>query len=162
MKRNVLYNLLLLPMAMLIALGGMSQALVEDQNPDYMISQVKYLGMADSLNALHGTTPQETYKAIDWMAERQERRDARRAFRRELRLARAQNGWYYNDYSYYNYHPSYYSGYNRYNSSYYPAYNGNYNYNYNPYHSYYNNRWNNWNWVPLAATAATVGWLLTR
>ena len=160
MKRNVLYNLLLLPIAMLIAVGGMSQALVEDQNPDYMISQVKYLGMADSLNALHGTTPQETYKAIDWMAERQERRDARRAFRRELRLARAQNGWYYNDYSYYR--PAYYRNYNGYYNSYYPAYSGNYNYNYNPYHSYYNTRWNNWNWVPLAATAATVGWLLTR
>src|SRR3954470_21314823 len=140
MKRNVLYNLLLLPLAMLIALGGMSQALVEDQNPDYMISQVKYLGMADSLNALHGTTPQETYKAIDWMAERQERRDARRAFRRELRLARAQYGWYYNDYSYYNYHSSYYPGYNGSYSSYYPAYNGNYYYNYNPYHAYYNTR----------------------
>jgi hypothetical protein len=162
MKRNVLYNLLLLPMAMLIAIGGMSQALVEDQNPDYMISQVKYLGMADSLNALHGTTPQETYKAIDWMAERQERRDARRAFRRELRLARAQYGWYYNDYSYYNSPGSYYPGYGRNYSSYYPAYNGNYYYNYNPYHSYYNNRWNNWNLVPLAVTAATVGWLLTR
>lgn len=162
MKRNVLYNLLLLPMAMLIAIGGMSQTLVEDQNPDYMISQVKYLGMADSLNALHGTTPQETYKAIDWMAERQERRDARRAFRRELRLARAQNGWYYNDYSYYNSPGSYYPGYSGNYRSYYPAYNRNYNYNYNPYHSYYNTRWNNWNWVPLAATAATVGWLLTR
>ena len=161
MKRNVLYNLLLLPMAMLIAIGSMSQTLAEDQNPDYMISQVKYLEMADSLNALHGTTPQETYKAIDWMAERQEKRDARRAFRRELRLARAQNGWYYNDYSYYNYR-----------SSYYPVYNGNYNYNYNPYHSYYSPRYNyyrprynNRNWVPLVATAATVatiGWLLTR
>ena len=69
MKRNVLYNLMLLPVAMLIAAGAMSQALVEDQNPDYMISQVKYLGMADSLNALHGTTPQETYKAIDTLAK---------------------------------------------------------------------------------------------
>src|SRR4051812_40105117 len=159
MKRNVRNNLLLLPLAMLIAIGGMSQSLVEDQNPDYMISQVKYLGMADSLNALHGTTPQETYKAIDWMAERQERRDARRAFRRELRLARAQYGYYYNDYGYYN---------NNYRSSYYPVYSGNNYYNYNsyPYHSYYrsgyHSRWNNWNWVPLAATAATVGWLLTR
>ncbi|AEW02646.1 hypothetical protein A4D02_01365 [Niastella koreensis] len=167
MKRNVLYNLMLLPVAMLIAAGAMSQALVEDQNPDYMISQVKYLGMADSLNALHGTTPQETYKAIDWMEQRQERRDARRAFRRELRLARAQYGWYYNDYGYYNYYPNYYRNNSGYYSSYYPAYNGNYYDNYTPYRSYnnsryYNTRWNNWNWVPLAATAATVGWLLTR
>jgi hypothetical protein len=156
MKKNVRYNLLLSSVAMLIATCGMSQNLVADQNPDYMISQAKYAVMADSLNALHGTTPQETYKAIDWMAERQERRDARRAFRRELRLARAQYGWYYNDYSSYNYPGSYYP------SSYYPGYSGNYYYNYYPYHSYYRPRWNNWNWVPLAATAATVGWLLTR
>jgi hypothetical protein len=152
MKRNVRYNLLLSSVAMLIATWGMSQTLVADQNPDYMISQAKYAVMADSLNELHGTTPQETYKAIDWMAERQERRDARRAFRRELRLARAQYGWYYNDYSSYNYPSSYY----------YPGYSGNYYHNYYPYHSYYRPRWNNWNWVPLAATAATVGWLLTR
>ncbi len=82
--------LLLLPLAMLIATWGMSQSLAPDQNPDYMVSQAKYMGMADSLNALHGTTPQETYKAIDWMADRQARRDERRAFRRQLRLERAQ------------------------------------------------------------------------
>jgi hypothetical protein len=151
MKRNVLYNLLLLPLAMLIATWGMSQSLAPDQNPDYMISQAKYMGMADSLNALHGTTPQETYKAIDWMADRQQRRDDRRAFRRALRLERAKYGWYYNDYSYY--YPSY---------SYYPRYSGNRWYNYHPYHNYYRPRWNNWNLLPLAATAATVGWLLTR
>jgi len=153
MKRNVLYNLLLLPLAMLIATWGMSQSLAPDQNPDYMISQAKYVPMADSINSLHGTTPQETYKAIDWMADRQQARDDRRAFRRQLRLARAQYGWYYNDYSYYN--PTY---------SYYPGYSRRYWNNYHPYHNYnyYRPRWNNWNLVPLAATAATVGWLLTR
>lgn len=153
MKKNVLYNLLLLPLAMLIGTWGMSQSLAPDQNPDYMVSQAKYMGMADSLNSLHGTTPQETYKAIDWMADRQERRDERRAFRRQLRMERARNGWYYNDYSYY--YPT---------NAYYPRYSGNYWYNYHPYHNYYRPRWNNnyWNLVPLAATAATVGWLLSR
>lgn len=154
MKRNVLYNLLLLPLAMLIATWGMSQSLAPDQNPDYMISQAKYMGMADSLNALHGTTPQETYKAIDWMVDMQVRRDERRAFRRQLRLERAKYGWYYNDYS--SYYPTH---------SYYPGYSGNYWNNYHPYHNYnyyYRPRWNNWNLLPLAATAATVGWLLTR
>jgi hypothetical protein len=143
MKRNVLYNLFLLPLAMLIATWGMSQTVVEDQNPNYMISQAKYESMADSLNALHGTTPQETYKAIDWMADRQEARDQRRAFRRQLRLERAKYGWYYNDYN-----------------NYYPGYSGNYNYYYHPYHNYRSN-WNNnyWNLVPLAAT---VGWLVSR
>jgi hypothetical protein len=152
MKRNVLYNLLLLPLAMCIATWSMSQTnLVEDQNPNYFISQAKYTSMADSLNSLHGTTPQETYKAIDWVADRQEARDQRRAFRRELRMERAKNGWYYNDYSYY-----------------YPRYSDNYYYRrYHPYHNYrpgYNRNysgWNRnyWNLVPLAAT---VGWWLTR
>jgi hypothetical protein len=150
MKKNVLYNLLLLPLAMLIAMGSMSQELAADQNPNYMVSQAKYAEMADSLNSLHGTTPQETYKAIDWLADRREAREQRRAFRRELRMERAKNGWYYNDYSYY-----------------YPRYSGNYYYsNYHPYHNYHPgwglSRNNYWNLVPLAATAATVGWLLTR
>ena len=148
MKRNVLYNLFLLPLALLIATWGMSQTVVEDQNPNYMISQAKYESMADSLNALHGTTPQETYKAIDWMADRQEAREQRRAFRRQLRLERAKYGWYYGGY------------YNDYNY-YYPGYSGNYNYYYHPYHNY-RSYWNNnnyWNLVPLAAT---VGWLVTR
>lgn len=152
MKKNVLYNLLLLPLAMLIATWSMSQTnLVEDQNPNYFISQAKYTSMADSLNSLHGTTPQETYKAIDWMADRQQARDQRRAFRRELRMERAKNGWYYNDYNYY-----------------YPRYSGNY--YYRRYHPYHNNRsgwnpnysgWNRnyWNLVPLAVTA---GWLLAQ
>jgi len=151
MKRNVLYNLLLLPLAMLVATWGMSQSLVADQNPDYMISQAKYTAMADSLNSLHGTTPQETYKAIDWLADRRAAREQRRAFRRELRMERARNGWYYyNDYNYY------------------PRYSGRYYYNnYHPYHSsyYYRPGWTRndyWGLVPLAATAATVGWLLTR
>jgi hypothetical protein len=126
----------------------MSQtALVEDQNPNYMFSQAKYTSMADSLNSLHGTTPQETYKAIDWMADRREARDQRRAFRRELRMERAKYGWYYNDYSYY------------------PNYSGNYYYrNYHPYHNYRPNYYSGWNhnYWGLVPLAATVGWLLTR
>jgi hypothetical protein len=149
MKRNVLYNLLLLPLAMLVATWSMSQT-VADQNPDYMISQAKYTAMADSLNSLHGTTPQETYKAIDWLADRRAAREQRRAFRRELRMERAKYGYYYyNDYNYY------------------PGYSGNYYNYYHPYHSsyYYRRGWTRsdyWGLVPLAATAATVGWLLTR
>jgi hypothetical protein len=148
MKRNILYNLFLLPLVMLIATWGMSQTLVEDQNPNYMISQAKYAQMADSLNSLHGTTPQETYKAIDWLADRREAREQRRAFRRELRMERARNGWYYNDYSYY-----------------YPSYSGNYYHNYYRPYRYYRPRWTRndyWSLIPLAATAATVGWFLTR
>jgi len=150
MKRNVLYNLLLLPLVMLLATWCMAQTTDPDQNPNYLISEAKYAQMADSLNSLHGTTPQETYKAIDWMADRAEARAQRRAFRRQLRLERARYGYYYNDYSYY------YPGYYNYNSYYHPYHYYNYGWNWN---HHYNNAWN---LVPLAATAATVGWLLTR
>jgi hypothetical protein len=140
MKRNVLYNLALLPLVMLVATAGMSQTtLTEDQNPRYMESQAKYTNMADSINAWHGTTPQETYKAIDYLADKREAREQRKAFRRELRLERARNGYYYNDYYGY-YHPGYYG----------------YSYNYRPYYGY-RSRWNRfyWNTLPVAAT---IGW----
>ena len=147
MRRNVLYNLALLPLAMMIATFAMSQnMLAEDQNPNYMISQAKYTKMADSINQLHGTTPQETYKAIDYLVDKREAREQRRAFRRELRMERARNGYYYNDYNYgYDYNPYY----------------NNYNY-YRPYYGY-RSRWNNvfWNSVPLVA-AASLGWWWCR
>ena len=140
MKRNVLYNLALLPLAMLVTTMTMSQTmLADDQNPNYMVSQAKYTQMADSINAWHGTTPQETYKAIDFLADKREAREQRRAFRRELRLERARNGYYYNDY--YGY--------------YYPSYG--YNYNFRPYYGGYRSRWNNFYWNPLPL-AATIGW----
>jgi hypothetical protein len=145
MKAN-LRTVLLLPFTMLIATAGRSQT-VPDQNPNYLISEAKYANMADSLNSLHGTTPQETYKAIDWMADRQEAREQRRAFRRQLRMERARYGWYYNDYSSYSY-PGYYGG--------------NYNYYYQPYHNYrsgYRYRYNNYQLIPLAYT---LGWWLSR
>jgi hypothetical protein len=145
MKRNVLYNLALLPLAMLFATLGMSQTmLADDQNPNYMVSQAKYTKMADSINAWHGTTPQETYKAIDYLVDKREAREQRRAFRRELRLERARNGYYYNDYGYYN--PGYY-GYNN-------------NFNYRPYYGGYRSRWNQfyWNTLPLAATIGLWSW----
>jgi len=150
MKRNVLYNFLLLPLVMLIATWGMSQSLAPDQNPNYLISEAKYTQMADSINSLHGTTIQDTYKAIDWMEQRAEAREARRAFRRELRLTRAR-------YGYYGYGYPVYSSYPYYNN--YPYYGNNY---YHPYYSYHRN-WNwsrdSWSLVPLAAS---VAWWLTR
>jgi hypothetical protein len=167
MKRNVLYKLLLLPLAMLIATWSMSQtatsynmpqsALAPDQNPDYMVSQAKYLMMADSINSWHGTSFQETYKAIDWVADRQAARAQRRAFRHEVRMARARYGYgYYNDYDY-NY-PVYRRNYY---GSYYPVYSRNYGYNYDPYYQYRPSR-NYWSLVGVAATAATIGYLIAK
>lgn len=68
--------------------------LAPDQNPRHGESLSKYTRIADSLNALHGTTIQNTYKAYDFMEARAERRDERRNFRRQLRLLRASRfGW---------------------------------------------------------------------
>lgn len=88
---------------LLWGIAGQAQTgLVPDQNPNYAVSRTKYMGLADSLTAYHGSTLQETYKAIDWMADRAEARAERRDFRRQLRLIRASN-WYNNDYYYPNY-----------------------------------------------------------
>jgi hypothetical protein len=91
-----------------------------DQNPAYQQSRSRYMSVADSVNSWHSTTSQETYRAIDYLADRKEAREMRQAYRRELRLERASNfnGWY-NDYSFYpSYRNGYYNNYN-YNSSYY-------------------------------------------
>ncbi|GAA4310376.1 hypothetical protein GCM10023149_05020 [Mucilaginibacter gynuensis] len=68
-------------------------ALVADQNPRYLVSQVKYTRMADTLNSLHGTTVQNTYKAYDWYEAKLERRQQNREWRHQERM----NGYY--DYS---------------------------------------------------------------
>ncbi|RYY25984.1 MAG: hypothetical protein EOO04_11145 [Chitinophagaceae bacterium] len=96
------------------------EALVFNQNPRFAQSRDRYIYLADSLNSWHSTTFQETYKAIDYLADKREARERRREFHRQLRLERARNGYgWYNDYSYY---PAngygYYNNY-RYNSSYY-------------------------------------------
>jgi hypothetical protein len=64
--------------------------LAADQNPRYRESQVKYAGVADSLNSLHGTTIQNTYKAYDWYEAKLERRRQNREWRHQERL----NGYY--------------------------------------------------------------------
>lgn len=160
MERNILYNLLLLPLAIFTGIAAMAQTTeVADQNPNYMISQAMYMDMADSLNSLHGTTIQQTYKAIDWMEQRREMREQRRAFRRELRLERARRGWYYNDGYYHGgyYNNGFYNDYGYYNN-YYPGYSNNY--YYSPYR-YRRSGWNNNGWTMLGVGAA-LGWWLAR
>ncbi|MFT3826283.1 MAG: hypothetical protein QM731_20335 [Chitinophagaceae bacterium] len=128
MKRGLLNGCLL---AVVLLYATVATAQNPDQNPNYRISQDRYMAMADSVTAWHGTTPQETYHAIDYLANKQEARDARKAFRRELRLERAR-GWYnVNDY----YPTNSYGGYN-------------YGY-YSPY-----SNWSTyfWNTLPLAVT----------
>lgn len=89
-----------------------AQELAPDQNPNYAVSRAHYMGLADSLTALHGTTIQDTYKAIDWLADRREARAERRSLRQQIRLSRAQ--WYNDSY----YYPSYRSNWGRYRGPY--------------------------------------------
>lgn len=103
--------------------------LLADQNPQYLVSQAKYQLLADSLNAFHSTTLQNTYEAYDWYDAKQQRKSDRLQFRRSLRMLQAEN------YDRRNYDQPY---------SYYDSRYGNRNYNRydnrNPYQ--YQNRYN--------------------
>src|SRR5689334_22377578 len=92
--------------------GAGAQDLVANQNPNYQVSRDKYMQIADSVNAYHSTTVQDTYKAIDFLADRREAREQRRAWRHELRMERARYGGYY--YGYDDYYTPYYNNYNNY------------------------------------------------
>jgi hypothetical protein len=134
------------------AIGASAQTgLVANQNPNYMIARDKYMKVADSINAYHSTTVQDTYNSIDFLEDRREAREQRRAFRRELRMERARYGGYSYDNDYYT--PYYYNN-NRY---------------YNNYRGYrYGRGWNSWNGnfyrntLPLAVTLGTIGWWWSR
>jgi len=76
--------------------------LLPDQNPNYMVSQAKYVLAADSINKQQDKTLQNTYKAYDWYEAREERRASRIAFRRELRMERARNSGWNNGYGWNN------------------------------------------------------------
>jgi hypothetical protein len=111
--------LILLVAVTLSASVKAQQALAPDQNPLYLQSQHKYMGVKDSLLTASNTTVQETYKAYDFYEARLERRASRRENRNELRRVRAENSWYPGYSSYGNY--------------------GNYgNYGYSPFNNYYN------------------------
>jgi len=104
-------------LALLLAFPALAQEPAADQNPRHASSRDKYLKLADSINQGQSTTLQDTYKAIDYLADRQEARDARKQYRRDLRMERAKRG-YYDDYYYYSpysqhygaqfYHPYFY------------------------------------------------------
>ena len=86
-----------------------------DQNPNYAKSMEKYMTIKDDLLKTQSTTLQNTYKAIDDIELKKERRALKRSNRHERRLARINNrGYYFNDF--YNYTPYnyYWSGYRPY------------------------------------------------
>jgi hypothetical protein len=92
MKRNLIIIAGILAGFLYTASANAQQTpLVQDQNPRHVESERKYARVADTLNAEHGTTIQNTYKAYDWYEARQERRQQNRDWRHEERL----NGGYY-------------------------------------------------------------------
>lgn len=104
--------------------------LAPDQNPNYQKSQEKYMAKKEELTKNEGTTVQATYKAIDDMQLKQERKDLRKSNRQDRRMARINNNRYSYNSPYYfsnsNYPYNYY-GYNNYNA--YPGYSPFNNYN---------------------------------
>lgn len=105
--------------------------LTPDQNPNYKKSMEKYMGMKDKLTKNQGTTVQATYKAIDDMQIKRERKDVKKANRQKRRMSRIENNGYYYDYNY-PYQSNYISSNNN-------GYRYHYGYNNNSYRS--NNRY---------------------
>ena len=105
------------------------QELAPDQNPNYQISQDKYMQKSDELTAAHSVTIQDTYQAYDWREAKEAKKQLRRDRNYELRKLRIQSrfpvccnqgnrrygnqGWNQPGYGYSNYN----SGYNSYNAS---------------------------------------------
>lgn len=85
--------------ATLISVFTYAQDVQPNQNVNYKISQAKYVKLADSLLKFEGTTVQNTYKAIDYMQDKKDRKEARKAFRQQLRLERARNPYYWGSYN---------------------------------------------------------------
>ncbi|HPH24605.1 MAG TPA: hypothetical protein PLW32_12025 [Chitinophagaceae bacterium] len=82
--------------------------LANDQNPNYLVSQQKYLQLNDSMQAYMNVTEQNTYKAYDWYEAKMERKQNRISTRQQVRINRSlysydnwNNGWN-NNYSWNN------------------------------------------------------------
>jgi len=122
-----------------------SGTLLSDQNPNYQKSRDKYMTEATSLTKNEGVTIQETYKAIDDVQAKKERRELLSERRHERRMARIQSrsnrGQQFYNYPYNN---GYYNNY--FDNGYYSNSIGNY---YSPYYS--NNVFGNIN--PVLNTA---------
>jgi len=130
-----------------------------DQNPNYYKSRDKYMAKSEELLANQGKTIQETYKAIDDMQLKQERKDLARQRRHERRMARIQSrGRYYYGNNYYN--SGYYGNGYGYNSNYYNGYANPYGY-YHP--SYYNNNiYGNVNGILNTALLGVALWSILK
>jgi hypothetical protein len=72
-----------------------SLSLLPDQNPNFRKSRAKYSEMVATLTQNQGQTVQQTYKAIDDVQAKKERRELRISNRQERRMARIQSRGYY-------------------------------------------------------------------
>jgi hypothetical protein len=72
-----------------------SLSLLPDQNPNFRKSRAKYTEMAATLTQNEGQTVQQTYKAIDDVQAKKERKELRIARRHERRMARIQSPGYW-------------------------------------------------------------------
>jgi hypothetical protein len=140
MKKNLPIVTLVLLLSGINSGASAQESLAMNQNPRFDESRSRYMKVADSINGWHSTTLQETYKAIDYMADRAEARMNRQAFRRQLRLERARNGYGWID----PYNPGYGNQGNwffdgNYGNTYYPVYGNRYyrGYNYNRFNNFY-------------------------
>ena len=117
-----------------------SSTLLPDQNPNYLKSREKYMSESAALTKNEGQTIQQTYKAIDDMQAKKERKELASQRRQDRRMARIQSrhsyrqNRRYSNYDYLNYNNGYYSnGYNNQYGLYHPQYYSNNIYrNYNP------------------------------
>ena len=101
-----------------------SVTLLPDQNPNFQKSRAKYMAQSVELTKNEGQTIQDTYKAIDDVQAKKDRKELALTRRHERRMARIQsrgyrrgghyynNGYGYNNYGYNNgYYGSPYSNY---------------------------------------------------
>ena len=94
-------TLLLLLISVLLSLSTFSQIPADpssqippsNQNPNYLVSQNKYMAIKDSLLATSNTTVQQTYKAYDWYQNKLDRKQSRLDHRRKLRINRSNRSY---------------------------------------------------------------------
>lgn len=130
--KNIAYIALSFLLYMNVNAQKDSVSLLPDQNPNFQKSRTKYMEQSAALTQNEGQTIQQTYKAIDDVQAKKERKELAATRRQERRMARIQSRGYryggYNNYGYYN------NGYNNYGYG-----NGYGNYGYNNGYGNYNN-----------------------
>lgn len=143
-------NIVILALSLVCYLHANAQKdsiqLLPDQNPNFQKSRTKYMEQSVTLTQNQGLTIQQTYKAIDDMQAKKERKELAATRRQERRLLRIQtrgygrnnyyNQGYYNSYGNNGYN-SYGNGYNNFGNGYNNFGNGFNNYGYNNYNNNY-------------------------